>query len=144
MQGSVTSVLANSCIAVHMADCTALHGLLHGQVKLPGHPQSCFWRFHTEGVSDAGVCTIEALHLLLTAIAGVVYRGGRGLPGWRGWVVSISRCYNITSPLSQDEATALLAQLITAEASASAGWAPLVQHMLCSSCRSVVMATIPG
>jgi hypothetical protein len=40
------------------------------QVKLPGSPKSCFWRFHTSGVTDEGVCTIEALHLLLSALAG--------------------------------------------------------------------------
>lgn len=40
------------------------------QVKLPGCPKSCFWRFHTSGVTDEGVCTIEALHLLLRALAG--------------------------------------------------------------------------
>jgi hypothetical protein len=41
------------------------------QVKLPGSPKSRFWRFHTSGVTDEGVCTIEALHLLLCALAGV-------------------------------------------------------------------------
>jgi hypothetical protein len=44
--------------------------LLLRQVRLPGSPKSCFWRFHTSGVSDDGVCTIEALHLLLRALAG--------------------------------------------------------------------------
>jgi hypothetical protein len=43
-------------------------------VKLPGNPRSSFWRYHTEGVTDEGVCTIEALHLLLTALAGVCFR----------------------------------------------------------------------
>jgi hypothetical protein len=41
-----------------------------GQVKLPGNPRSTFWRYHTEGVTDEGVCTIEALHLLMRALAG--------------------------------------------------------------------------
>lgn len=40
------------------------------QVKLPGNPRSTFWRYHTEGVTDEGVCTIEALHLLMRALAG--------------------------------------------------------------------------
>lgn len=39
------------------------------QVKLPGTPRSKFWRFHTQGVSDGSVCTIEALHLLAQALA---------------------------------------------------------------------------
>jgi hypothetical protein len=39
------------------------------QVKLPGNPRSTFWRYHTEGVTDEGVCTIEALHLLMRALA---------------------------------------------------------------------------
>ncbi|KAF6259503.1 hypothetical protein COO60DRAFT_1002407 [Scenedesmus sp. NREL 46B-D3] len=47
------------------------HPALRGmqRVRLPGSPKSCFWRFHTSGVTDEGVCTIEALHLLLTAVA---------------------------------------------------------------------------
>eukprot|EP00775_Hariotina_reticulata_P004074 gene4074-4321_t len=40
------------------------------RVKLEGQPRSCFWRFHTEGVADEGVCTIEALHLLMKGMAG--------------------------------------------------------------------------
>eukprot|EP00879_Flechtneria_rotunda_P021202 GHRR01022335.1.p2 GENE.GHRR01022335.1~~GHRR01022335.1.p2 ORF type:complete len:136 (+),score=51.15 GHRR01022335.1:250-657(+) len=40
------------------------------RMKLPGSPRSRFWRFHTGETSDEGVCTIEALHLLLQALAG--------------------------------------------------------------------------
>lgn len=40
------------------------------QVKLPGNPRSSFWRFHTEGTADEGVCTIEAIHLFMRALAG--------------------------------------------------------------------------
>jgi hypothetical protein len=39
-------------------------------VKLPGCPRSAFWRFHTRGATEDGVCTIEALHLLLRAWTG--------------------------------------------------------------------------
>jgi hypothetical protein len=52
-------------------------------VKLPGSPRSTFWRYHTGGVADEGVCTIEALHLLLRALAGARVRG-RGRGGVRG------------------------------------------------------------
>ncbi|WIA08679.1 hypothetical protein OEZ85_008106 [Tetradesmus obliquus] len=45
----------------------ALQGM--ARVKLPGCPKSCFWRFHTSGVTDEGMCSIEALHLLLRALA---------------------------------------------------------------------------
>lgn len=60
---SCWSCVVEPGVCDHTAVCTS-------QVKLPGGPRSCFWRFHTEGVSDEGVCTIEALHLLLRAWAG--------------------------------------------------------------------------
>lgn len=39
------------------------------RVKLPGNPRSCFWRHHTHGTTEEGVCTIEAVHLLMQALA---------------------------------------------------------------------------
>ncbi|GIL75732.1 hypothetical protein Vretimale_15281 [Volvox reticuliferus] len=33
------------------------------------HTRSAFWRFHTRGVAEAGVCTIEALFFFLDALA---------------------------------------------------------------------------
>ncbi|KAG2502176.1 hypothetical protein HYH03_000663 [Edaphochlamys debaryana] len=37
-------------------------------VKL-SHTRSAFWRFHTRGVAEEGVCTVEALYFLLEAMA---------------------------------------------------------------------------
>lgn len=37
-------------------------------VKLPAGIRSCFWRFHTSGVAEEGVCTIEALYHLLKSL----------------------------------------------------------------------------
>ncbi|KAF8072689.1 dtwd1 [Scenedesmus sp. PABB004] len=63
-RGAAAARAAGSCRRACPAGAAAA-----GQVKLPGSPRSAFWRFHTDGTSDEGVCTIEALHLLLRALA---------------------------------------------------------------------------
>ena len=35
------------------------------RVKLATEIKTSFWRFHTEGITDEGVCTIECLHILM-------------------------------------------------------------------------------
>ena len=37
------------------------------RVKLT-QTKSSFWRFHTKGVSDEGICTIECIHAFLTSL----------------------------------------------------------------------------
>lgn len=58
-------------LSVHNRCTCLLLLLLLLQVKLPGNPRSSFWRFHTAETTDEGVCTIEALHLLVKALAGM-------------------------------------------------------------------------
>lgn len=53
--------------ARELNDHPSLQGMK--RVKLPGNPRSSFWRFHTAETTDEGVCTIEALHLLVKALA---------------------------------------------------------------------------
>lgn len=55
---------------VLQANFVVAHVCIMLQVKLPGNPRSSFWRFHTEGTADEGVCTIEAIHLFMRALAG--------------------------------------------------------------------------
>ena len=77
-----------------------LHPSLEGvrTVKL-SQTKSAFWRFHTKGVSDDGVCTIEAMFFFLEGLRprledprftrphpfdNLVGAGGRGVGGGRG------------------------------------------------------------
>ncbi|KAG1677454.1 hypothetical protein FOA52_001910 [Chlamydomonas sp. UWO 241] len=39
------------------------------RVKLSNSARSAFWRFHTKGVADEGVCTIEAMLFFLNSLA---------------------------------------------------------------------------
>jgi hypothetical protein len=38
------------------------------RVKLDAGSRTAFWRYHTEGVTEEGVCTIEAMLLLVRAM----------------------------------------------------------------------------
>ncbi len=43
-------------------------------VRLDGTARSCFWRYHTKGTADEGVCSIEALFFLLRHLCKLVRR----------------------------------------------------------------------
>ena len=50
-----------------MIQHSSLEGVRH--VKL-SQTKSAFWRFHTKGVSEDGVCTIEAMYFFLEGLKG--------------------------------------------------------------------------
>ena len=51
--------------AVQLNTHEALKGIRRVKLATANETKSSFWRFHTEGIAEEGVCTIECLHLLM-------------------------------------------------------------------------------
>lgn len=51
--------------AIQLNTHVALRGIRRVKLATATETKSSFWRFHTEGIADEGVCTIECLHLLM-------------------------------------------------------------------------------